>query len=176
MYFELNIAGSLFRKEVLFKSLKFTAINLDRYCSDQDIEACVIELDPTYVNISMLAIYRSPVGKINNFITQLDIILQTIHNPRWDLIYGYINVNYLNDNDRKSQLDAVLNSYSLCSTGNFPTRINSDSSSVIDNIFIDISKTDDYETITIMNGLSDYDAQFIILNNSEQAIWVSVLF
>jgi hypothetical protein len=24
---------------------------------------------------------------------------------------------------------------------------------------------DDYETITVMNGLSDYDEQFIILNN-----------
>jgi len=59
----------------------------------------------------------------------------------------------------------MLNSYSLCSTGNFPTRINSDSSSVIDNISIDISKVDDYETITFLNGLSDYDAQFIILNN-----------
>ena len=96
--------------------------------------------------------------------TQLDLILQTLHNPRQDLVCDYINVNYLNGNDRKSQLDGLLNSYSLCSTGN-STRINSDSSSVIDNIFIDISKTDDYETITFMNGLSDYDAQFIILNN-----------
>jgi hypothetical protein len=52
MYFELNIVESLFRKEVFVcKSLKYTAINLDGYCSDQDIEACAIELDPTYVNI-----------------------------------------------------------------------------------------------------------------------------
>jgi hypothetical protein len=54
---------------VVHKSLKFTAINLDRYCSDQDIEACVIELDPTCVNIWMLAVCRSALGKINYVIT-----------------------------------------------------------------------------------------------------------
>jgi len=54
----------------------------------------------------MLAIYRSPVGKINNFVSQLDIILQTLHNPSRDHMCDYINVNYLNDN-RKSQLDAL---------------------------------------------------------------------
>jgi hypothetical protein len=53
------------------KSLQFTSINLDRYCSAQYIEACAIQLDPTYVNICILAIYRSPMGKFNNFITQI---------------------------------------------------------------------------------------------------------
>ena len=96
---------------------------MDRYRSDQDIEACAIQLDPTYVNTCILAIYRSQVGKVFNS----DIILQTLYNPRLNLIIcGDINVNFLNDSDRKSQLDALLNSYNLLSTVNFPTRINND--------------------------------------------------
>jgi hypothetical protein len=54
--------------------------------------------------ICILAIYTSPVTKFNNVIAQLDMVLQTLHNPRPDqFIYGNINVNHHNDSGRKSQ-------------------------------------------------------------------------
>jgi hypothetical protein len=89
------------------------------------------------------------------------MILQKLQNPRLNLVIcGDTNVNYLNDS-----LDALLNSYNVFSTVNFPARFNNDSSSAIDNIFIDISKMDDYEIIPLVNGLSDHDGQALILNN-----------
>jgi len=36
---------------LLFIKSISTTINLDRYCSDQDTEACIIQLDSTYAKI-----------------------------------------------------------------------------------------------------------------------------
>ena len=66
--------------------------------------------------------------------------------------------------DKKSQLNALLNSYNLFIIVQFPTRIYKTSVSAIDNIFIDTTKIDTYEVIPAMNGLSDHDAQIININ------------
>jgi hypothetical protein len=39
------------------------------------------------------------------------------------------------------------------------------SASTISNIFIDVSKNENYTICPLFNGLSDHDAQIIILNN-----------
>jgi len=51
----------------------------------------------------------------------------------------------------------------LTSIVNFPTRIQKNSTTAIDNIFIDTSKMGNYTISPIINGLSDHDAQFITL-------------
>ena len=61
-------------------------------------------------------------------------------------------------------MNALLNSYIPFSIVHFPTRIYRNSISAIDNIFTDTTKTDTYEVIPAMNGLSDLDAQIINLN------------
>jgi hypothetical protein len=59
--------------------------------------------------LSILTIYRSPWGNFTNFINQLDLILQKLHNIKYNfIICGDGNVNYLIDNNRKRQLGAVL--------------------------------------------------------------------
>jgi hypothetical protein len=74
------------------------------------------------------------------------MILQSLYTPKLNfVICCNINVNYLNGNDKKNQLDAVLNSYNLFSTIDFPTRIYSDSSLAIINIFIDITRINNCE-------------------------------
>jgi len=80
------------------------------------------------------------------------------------IICGDVNVNYLQESDKQSQLNALLNSYKLLSLVQFPTRTYRNSISAIDNIFIDTTKRDTYEVIPVMNGLSDHDAQIINLN------------
>jgi hypothetical protein len=50
------------------------------------------------------------------------------------------------------------------STVDFPTRIQKKSSTAIDNIFIDISKKEEYRIYFLINGLSDHDAKLIIYN------------
>jgi hypothetical protein len=48
---------------------------------------------------------------------------------------------------------------------NFPTRIDNKSSTAIDIIFIDKHKVNNYSIIPVVNGLSDHDAQLLLLNN-----------
>jgi hypothetical protein len=98
------------------------------------------------------------MGKFKHFLTQLDVILESLYTPKWNLVIsGDINVNSHNDNDKKNQLDALLNFYNLVSTTDFPTRIYNDSSSAVD-IFIDITKLNDYQVLPLTNKLSDHDA------------------
>jgi hypothetical protein len=109
------------------------------------IEVCALKLDSTFLNICILVIYRSPVG---NFNTQLDNILQKLCTIKSNLIIcGDVNVNYLQESDKMSQLNARLNLYHLLSIVQFPTRTYKNSISAIDNIFIDTTKIDTYEVI-----------------------------
>jgi hypothetical protein len=62
-------------------------------------------------------------------------------------------------------LDSLLASYDLYSIVDFPTRIDNCSSTAIDNIFIDKYKNPNFTTNPLLNGLSDHDAQILILHN-----------
>jgi hypothetical protein len=64
----------------------------------------------------------------------------------------------------KSKLDSLLKIYNLMGIVNFPTRIQGNSATAIDIICIDIMRKDDYSISPIINGLSDHDAQSVILN------------
>jgi hypothetical protein len=126
---------------------------------------CTTELDSTFLNICVLVIYRSPTGKFNTFLTQLDTIMQTSYKPKLNLVmWGYVYVNYLKVNDKKKLLDALLNFYNLISTIDFLTRIHNDSSSAIDNIFVDITRINSYEVFPLISWLSGHEAQIIILH------------
>jgi hypothetical protein len=81
-------------------------------------------------------------------------------------ICGDVNVHNLQESDKKSQLNALLNSYNIFSIVQFPTRTYKNSISAIDNIFIDTTKRDIYDVIPVMNGPSDHDAQIIKLYTS----------
>jgi UDP-3-O-acyl-N-acetylglucosamine deacetylase len=63
----------------------------------------------------------------------------------------------------KNQLEAMLLTYNLTSTVNFPTRCQKNSATAIDNIFINTDRKNDYHICPIINGLSDHDAQLITL-------------
>jgi hypothetical protein len=54
-------------------------------------------------------------------------------------------------------------SFNLLSTVNFPTRLQIGSATVIDNILIDAFLQGNYVTYPLFNGLSDRDAQLIVL-------------
>jgi hypothetical protein len=74
-------------------------------------------------------------------------------------------MNYLNENDKKSKLDNLLPTYNLYSTIKFPIRIDNNSITTIDSIFIDKVKYKNYSIHTLVNGLSGHDAQIIIIKN-----------
>ena len=81
------------------------------------------------------------------------------------IICGDFNVNYLSDSTHKQLLDLVLASYGLSSTVQFSTRIQNNSYSVIDDIFINTHKLCDFSVSPVINGPSDHDAQNIIICN-----------
>ena len=71
-------------------------------------------------------------------------------------------MNCISYNDKRNQLDAVLNIYNLLNTIDFPTRNDNDFISAIDIIFIDNKRLNNYQVFPLINGLSDRDVQIII--------------
>jgi hypothetical protein len=66
-------------------------------------------------------------------------------------------------NYNKNHLDSILQSFNLSSIINFPTRIGPIFFSGIDKLFISNSYLNKFDIITIINGLSDHDAQILII-------------
>jgi hypothetical protein len=146
-------------------SLKFSAINLDSYCIHRDIEACAICVNSIWKRIRMLTVYRSPNGNFVNFLTKMESILQNICKRKAKVIVcSDFNVNYIVNSSRKRQLHDLLLSFNLCSIVTVPTRTGSNTSTIIDNIFLDSYQYDRYEIFPVMNGVSDHEAQFLTLH------------
>lgn len=78
---------------------------------------------------------------------------------------GDININYLVNSKKKLQLDDMFVLYILSSIAYFPTRIQNKSSTVIDNIFIGTLKINNHSISSLLNSLSNHDAQFIMIKD-----------
>jgi len=91
-------------------------------------------------------------------------MLAHLHSPSLNLIIcGDININYLQTSSSKNQLDSLLALYNLYGV-DFPTRITESSSTAIDNFFMDKGKNAKYTVSPIYNGLSNHDAQLLVLH------------
>jgi hypothetical protein len=85
-------------------------------------------------------------------------MLISLYRPKTEfVICGDVNVDYLSDSFKKQQL--------LSHTVNFPSRFQNNFSSAIDNIFVSNSRLDFCKILPLYNGLSDHDAQCLILRN-----------
>ena len=145
------------------EALKFTNTNLQKHCKEQDIEIAALQLKLNKKNIVILCIYRAPSVDFDYFLNKFHDILNSLHNYRMEfIICGDINMNYLETNNKKKQLDYLLVTYNLIGTVYFPTRTANNSATLIDNIFIDNRRN--YTIKPCINGLSDHDAHLIMLN------------
>ena len=141
-------------------------LDLEKHCKDKDFEVCATKVYFNNRHASIIAIYRSPSGNFDFFITKLDVILRQLYTVIIEfIICGDTNIDYLAYSDRKRQLEALLKTYNLTSVVNFPTHTQKHSAMAIDNIFIDTSKMGDYSICPIINGLSDHDAQSISIHS-----------
>jgi hypothetical protein len=130
---------------------------------------CHYNVSYTFDKLCILTIDRSPRGDFTNFLNRLDLILQKLYNNKYIIIIcGDINVNYLIDYNQRSQLNAVLHSYNLAGIVEFPTTFSLNSQTAIDNVFIDTSTIGKYDLYPFINGLSDHDAQLLILNTGQK--------
>jgi len=95
--------------------------------------------------IIIVTIYRSQTGNIDYFLNNLEEALNRIYNNTVDIILcGDFNINYFNDNQDKQALNSLLSSYSLYKIIDFLTRIFNNSQTMIDNIFINKFKNENY--------------------------------
>ena len=151
---------------LLYPPFRYLRIDLEKYCKEKDFEVCAIKIYLKTKSAFIIAIYRAPSGNFDLFITRLDTIPRKFYTSTIEyIIFGDINIDYLVDSDKKSQLEALLKTYNLTSVVNFPTRTQKSSATAIDNIFIDIAKKGNYSICPIINGLSDHDAQSITLHS-----------
>jgi exonuclease III len=103
------------------ETLKFSNIILLKHCKEQDIEIAAIQLKFNKKNVIILCVYMSAFGKFDNFLNKLDNILNSLHKHKTEFtICGDININYLETNNKKKQLNNLLCSYNLIGTIYFP--------------------------------------------------------
>ena len=81
------------------------------------------------------------------------------------LICGDINTDCLIKSNWKKNLDSLVTTYNLSHTVTYATRIQNNSSTVTDNIFVDNSRINLPSTSPTINGLSDNDAQILTIKN-----------
>jgi exonuclease III len=147
--------------------LNFTTINVTQFCDEMNIEICAIKITTRKTNIIVLCIYRSPSGNFDHFVNTLDTALKSLYKSKLEFILcGDFNVNFLEDGVCKLQLALLMQSYNIFHTVEFPTRVGKNTSTAIDNIFIDRARIHSFKVTSISNGLSDHDAQCLVLLNN----------
>jgi hypothetical protein len=86
----------------IHEGLEFFIISLDKYCKENDIEVCAVQLNTTSINLIILAINKSPLGNFTNFLKNLDSVLNTWYSNKTEcVIRGDININYLENCKKK---------------------------------------------------------------------------
>lgn len=153
------------------KSITAIPICLTSYCVERDFECCASKIDLDYQKLTILCVYRSPSGNINNFISKLESVLFKLSKgTRKIILCGDFNINFLlNNNDKMNLLD-MLNTFNLRQTVTFPTRITTNTATLIDNIFVNGSMFELTKTCALINGLSDHDGQIIYLSFANKLI------
>jgi hypothetical protein len=132
-----------------------------------------IKLKLNKKNTVILCVQRSPSGDFDYFLNKLDNILKFLHNYETERICGNLNIKYVENNNKKKQLEYLLGTYNLIGTVYSPTRTTNNSTTLIDNIFID-NRTN-YTIKPCVNGLSDQNVQLITLSNLSLPISISSL-
>ena len=150
----------------IHESYQFFNINVQNCCKEKDLEVCGNKLYLPNCTAGLLNIYRLPSGNFEYFLNKLETLLNCISINSLELITcGDFNVNFLENTTYKQLLNSLLATYGLYSKIQFPTRITNSSASTIDNIFINTVKFSDFIVHPLINGMSDHDAQIIVLHD-----------
>lgn len=147
--------------------LKQTGRSLwDELYKDKIFEACAILIWNNTKGVSILCCYRAPNGDTNCLKDQLDAKMIYLEHTKAQLIIcGDINMNYFIDNNKKDQLQMLLNIFNLQKVIDFPTRVVLSAVSLIDNLFWDKRRIGNFHLLPALNGLSDHDGHISVLEN-----------
>jgi len=80
----------------IHETLKFTNINQQKHCEEQDIEIAALQLKLNKKNVIIFCVYRVPSGDFDYLLNKMDNTLNSLHNYKSEFIMcRYININYL---------------------------------------------------------------------------------
>jgi len=146
-------------------NIQSNIIDIEQFSKEKDLEVCALRISLLQKSLITICIYRSPTGNFKYFVNQLGTILNKIFRAKsYIIVCGDFNINHLETNNRHNQLQSLLASFNLFSTVTFPTRITSNTSTLIDNTCINISSCN-YKVSPLSNGLLDYDTQIMEILN-----------
>lgn len=118
-------------------------------------ECLVLNIDLSGFNLKLLFIYRYGPSNLNNFLQELDELLET-HNI--NCILGDINLDILTNTHtpNKTKYLNYLSSKGFISLINDPTRVTGNTDSCIDHLFVKLRIFDLLSAKIITPGLSDH--------------------
>ena len=134
---------------LLNKSLEsYPLLNLNKFSIEKHCEIAAAKIKN--LNITILTIYRSPIGDFNVFIDTLEKLLISVNSNQM-IICGDFNVKFNTGNHQDVTLTDLFKTFGLEQTIRESTR----EANCIDNIFINFS-TDDYNSYSSESFLSDH--------------------
>ena len=139
---------------------------LDHLCViDQNIECMFVEFIVNKGRVLIGCVYRPPQCSIDLFFGKLDQILSSLPSYCECIVAGDFNINLLGplENDNSVHFLNIMSSHSLLPTITKPTRIDVNTSTLLDNIFV--TKPEDIVSGNIFCTLSDHFPNFLIFKN-----------
>jgi len=68
------------------KNIKFSSINLQKYCKERDWEIAAVKLKFPKKNVIAFCVYRATMGDFDYFLKQIHTILNSLCNPKTEFI------------------------------------------------------------------------------------------
>jgi hypothetical protein len=153
-----------------------THIDFDKLSRENVSEACTVKIIINNTKLCILCLYRAQDGEISQFIEQFDCTLSyLVSNKMQTIICGDTNINYFDENQKRMQLQSLLDTYNQAQTIDFPTRIGPNSALLIDNFFLDRNAYNNFQVLLVLNGLSDHNGKILVPDNLQAMRQLTVL-
>ena len=108
----------------IHESLQFSIIDVLKFCKEKDLEVCFVKVYLPECTVGIINLYRSSSGNSEEFLNELEIMLNSILSNSMELIIcGDFNIIFLSDTTHKLLLNSLLATYGLYEMVKFPTRI-----------------------------------------------------
>lgn len=134
--------------------------------STNDCEIMALKVENTLITVC----YRPPSGSVSNFLDNLEIIFEFSARNRFSLVCGGdLNINILKNDAVAYKLNVLLKVYGLTNVIDIPTRVTTESSSLIDMFFTNID-TDKIKAGVLTCDLSDHLPIFICCKQNVRKI------
>jgi hypothetical protein len=149
------------------EGISFTKLDLNSFCQEQDFEVTGVMF--AQLNLIVVSLYRSPVGKVDIFLQAMEnLLLFLIVFKCKIIIAGDVNSDFdiLTNKPSVCEFENLLRQFGMFCTNKEPTRMKA----CLDNVITNMAETD-YEVYVKKQNLSDHDPIYFkvksVLNTSQ---------